>query len=145
MVVLYVPAFQRMPRRSRRSGSQGLRVVIAGLQPDATTPQLATTPMPSPSYLNLDTQVRLQDPTTKRWDTVGIVMGVGKSRDYLVKMPSGRVLWRNRRLLRPVPPCPDDPLADAGPPVEPNLSTTPQPRRSDRLRAKKDKKNAQDT
>ncbi|KAK8372031.1 hypothetical protein O3P69_011884 [Scylla paramamosain] len=26
--------------------------------------------------LNLDTQVRLQDPTTKRWDTVGIVMGV---------------------------------------------------------------------
>ncbi|KAK8397505.1 hypothetical protein O3P69_004333 [Scylla paramamosain] len=56
--------------------------------------------------LNLDTQVRLQDPTTKRWDTVGIVMGVGKSRDYLVKMPSGRVLWRNRRLLRPVPPVP---------------------------------------
>ena len=95
--------------------------------------------------LNLDTQVRLQDPTTKRWDTVGIVMGVGQSRDYLVKMPSGRVLWRNRRLLRPVPPCPDDPLADAGPPVDPDLSTTPQPRRSDRLRAKNDQKTAQDT
>ena len=30
-------------------------------------------------------------------------MGIGKSRDYHVKLPSGRVLWRNRRFLRPVP------------------------------------------
>ena len=53
--------------------------------------------------LNLEDCVRIQDPVTKRWDKAGIVMGVGRSRDYHVKLPSGRVLWRNRRFLRPVP------------------------------------------
>ncbi|XP_045105166.1 uncharacterized protein LOC123500537 [Portunus trituberculatus] len=48
--------------------------------------------------------VRIQDPTTQRWDKVGTIMGVGRSRDYLLKMPSGRVWWRNRRFLRPAPP-----------------------------------------
>ncbi|XP_045123928.1 uncharacterized protein LOC123511914 [Portunus trituberculatus] len=40
--------------------------------------------------LELNAVVRFQDPTRKRWDKVGTVMGIGKSLDYLVKMPSGR-------------------------------------------------------
>jgi len=50
----------------------------------------------------------VQDPRTGRWDRTGVVVGVGERRDYLVKMPSGRVWWRNRRFLRahrPLLPC----------------------------------------
>ena len=65
-------------------------------------------------------------------------MSVGRSRDYLVRILSGRVLWRNRRLLRPVLLHCNDLPAEVDPPVEPD---TTQPRRSDRI---KDKKNAQD-
>ncbi|KAK4289628.1 hypothetical protein Pmani_037421 [Petrolisthes manimaculis] len=53
--------------------------------------------------LDLGTTVRVQHPVTKRWDTVGTVMGIGRSRDYHVRTPSGRVLWRNRRFLRAIP------------------------------------------
>ena len=36
-----------------------------------------------------------------------MVVAIGRHRDYYVKMPSGRVFWRNRRFLRPyVPPAP---------------------------------------
>lgn len=35
-----------------------------------------------------------------RWDRMGVIVGVGKRRDYLVKMGSGRTLWRNRKFLR---------------------------------------------
>ncbi|XP_064088415.1 uncharacterized protein LOC135202893 [Macrobrachium nipponense] len=52
--------------------------------------------------LKLDDNVRIQDPISKRWDKTGVIMGIGKSRDYHVKLPSGRILWRNRRFLRPV-------------------------------------------
>ena len=51
--------------------------------------------------LKVGQSVRLQDPVTKRWGSVGVVVGVGKHRDNHVKMPSGRVMWRNRRFLRP--------------------------------------------
>jgi len=47
------------------------------------------------------TEVRIQDPCTKRWDKLGTVMGIGKSRDYQIRIPSGLVWWRNRRFLRP--------------------------------------------
>ena len=30
-----------------------------------------------------------------------MVVGIGKHRDFHVKLPSGRVWWRNRRYLRP--------------------------------------------
>ena len=46
------------------------------------------------------TSVRIQDPSTKRWDRHGDVIEVGKRRDYRVKLPNGSVLWRNRRFLR---------------------------------------------
>ena len=45
-------------------------------------------------------QVWVQDPTSKRWTTFGTVVKV-KGRNYIVKMPSGNSLWRNRRHLRP--------------------------------------------
>ena len=44
--------------------------------------------------------VLIQDPITKRWTKVGEIIGVGKRRDYHVKLPSGRTYWRNRRFLR---------------------------------------------
>ncbi|XP_043223982.1 uncharacterized protein K02A2.6-like [Amphibalanus amphitrite] len=50
--------------------------------------------------LKIGADVRLQDPISKRWDKVGVIIGVGYKRDYHVKLPSGRVLWRNRRFLR---------------------------------------------
>ena len=54
-------------------------------------------PLPS---IKIGTTVRIQDPTSKLWDRSGIVVSVGKNRDYRVKQPSGRTLWRNRRFLR---------------------------------------------
>lgn len=90
---------------------------------------------PLPKLL-IGSHVRVQDPVSKRWDTVGVVMGVGRSRDYNIKMPSGRILWRNRRYLRPVPappenqPVPADTGSDAG--CQPTL-----PRRSERLAKKR--------
>ena len=48
----------------------------------------------------IGTSVRIQDPSTKRWDKHGDVIEVGKRRDYRVKLPNGSVLWRNRRFLR---------------------------------------------
>ena len=50
--------------------------------------------------LRIGQEVRLQDHITKRWDRQGQVIGVGRNRDYHVKLPSGRVYWRNRRFLR---------------------------------------------
>ena len=43
-------------------------------------------------------RVRIQDPTTKLWDWVGIV--VGRFRDYHVKLPSNQIYWRNHQFLR---------------------------------------------
>ena len=49
----------------------------------------------------MGTKVYVQDVTTKLWDKVGQIVGVGEKRSYRVKMPSGRTFWRNRRFLRP--------------------------------------------
>ncbi|XP_045102655.1 uncharacterized protein LOC123499099 [Portunus trituberculatus] len=79
--------------------------------------------------------VRIQDPTTQRWDKVGTIMGVGRSRDYLLKMPSGRVWWRNRRFLRPGPPLnASSTMEDATAPLA--APDTVVPRRSPRLQEK---------
>ena len=81
--------------------------------------------------LRVNDHVRIQDPLSHLWDKVGIVMGIGRSRDYQVRLPSGRVWWRNRRFLRPVTPPLSDPLT----PGEPCAPTSvPAPRRSERLR-----------
>lgn len=47
--------------------------------------------------------VRLQNYSSKRWDRVGTIVGIGKHRDYHIKVPSGRVCWLNRRFIRPIP------------------------------------------
>ncbi|XP_068222164.1 uncharacterized protein [Palaemon carinicauda] len=39
--------------------------------------------------LEIGQTVRIQDPTSHRWEKVGVVMGFGKSRDYEVRLPSG--------------------------------------------------------
>lgn len=53
--------------------------------------------------LKVGQHVRIQDPTSNRWVKVGIIMGGTRSREYEVRLPSGRVLRRNRRFLYPVP------------------------------------------
>ena len=84
--------------------------------------------------LDLGTQVRIQDTVSKRWDKVGVILGVVKSRDYHIKLPSGRVLWRNRRFLRPTQFTPDE-LLDAPGSAAP--SPPPTPRRSPRIEKRK--------
>ena len=54
--------------------------------------------------LHLGGHVDVQDHATGLWDRVGVIVGVGRRRDYLIKMGSGRVMWRNRRFLRPHKP-----------------------------------------
>ena len=53
--------------------------------------------------VQLGTFVRIQDPVSKRWEKVSIVMGQGQTCDYLVKTAAGGVLWRNGRFLRAIP------------------------------------------
>ena len=58
--------------------------------------------------LRVSQQVLLQDPKTGLWDRTGTIAGLGNRRDYLIRLPSGRTYWRNRRYLRPlvtVSPC----------------------------------------
>lgn len=50
--------------------------------------------------LRIGSSVDMQDHVSGRWDRMGVIVGVGKRRDYLVKMGSGRTLWRNRKFLR---------------------------------------------
>ena len=50
--------------------------------------------------LKIGTCVRLQNPASRRWDRIGHIVGIGYNRDYLIKLPSGGVLWRNRRFIR---------------------------------------------
>lgn len=96
-------------------------------------------PLPS---LSVGQSVRIQDPTSQRWDKVGVIMGCGRTRDYEVRLPSGRVWWRNRRFLRPVPSC-VDPLPQvpvvpcSGEKITPSVHSSPVvPRRSQRLKEK---------
>lgn len=51
--------------------------------------------------LHLGGYVDVQDNVPGRWSLVGMIVGIGHRRDYLVRMGSGRILWRNRRFLRP--------------------------------------------
>ena len=51
--------------------------------------------------LQVGTAVRIQDPVSRRWDHVGVIERVRSPRAYLIRLPSGRSWWRNRRFLRP--------------------------------------------
>ena len=59
--------------------------------------------------LNIGAEVRIQHPTSKRWDATGTVIAVGRNRDYRIKSPSGVIYWRNRRFLRQIPAQPEPP------------------------------------
>ena len=50
--------------------------------------------------LEIGTSVWIQDPKTRKWDGIGEIVGKGRFRDYLMKLPSGKILWRNRRFIR---------------------------------------------
>lgn len=54
--------------------------------------------------LTIGTECRVQNPISKKWDRVGVVISIGQHRSYRIKFPSGNVLWRNRKFLRPVRP-----------------------------------------
>ena len=46
--------------------------------------------------LSIGDEVWIQNTETRRWDATGIVIG-SSGRNYHLKLPSGRVWWRNRR------------------------------------------------
>ena len=52
--------------------------------------------------LHIGQEVLIQNHVTKRWDRQGLIVGIGRNRDYHIKLPSGRVYWRNRRFLKPI-------------------------------------------
>ena len=51
-------------------------------------------------HLHMGEEVRIQNPKSKIWDECGTVVGVGKNRDYLIKLPNGKIMWRNRKFLK---------------------------------------------
>ena len=81
---------------------------------------------PLPSF-QIGTPVLVQNDRTKLWDRSGIVVDVGAHRKYFVRLPSGRILTRNRRFLHrryssSLPPSdtPTPPPADQKPPLTAN-------------------------
>ena len=105
--------------------------------------------------LEMGQPVRIQNPQTKAWDRVGVIVSIGHKRDYRVEIASGGVLWRNHRFLRPYrvaegssdvaqttpthenkPPgtslTPDDPISTTA--ATANPTGIPNPRRSQRQR-----------
>ena len=113
---------------------------------EALTARYNKSARPLPA-LRIGQHVCIQDPATKLWSRVGVIVAIGQRRDYYVKLPSGRVYWRNRRFLRPYHPTVSTPThgiaqsnsettenSASGPSnIERNLTTEP-PRRSDRRR-----------
>lgn len=87
--------------------------------------------------LPLHQRVRIQDPVSRRWYQTGTVEAQPRPRQYDIRLPSGRTIQRNRIHLRPVPPGDGDPApapaADDAVPQAP-----PGPRRSERLRQRRD-------
>ena len=49
--------------------------------------------------LKISLKVRIQDNVTKRWDRIGVIVTIGNYRNYLIKLPIGRCVWRNRRFI----------------------------------------------
>ena len=86
--------------------------------------------------IHVGSQVALQDPRTRLWDSYGVVIRVGQHRQYIVKTESGKVLTRNRRFLRrrvplstqsqPTRPT-DEPLHQANVPQQQPIAEVHQP------------------
>ena len=84
-------------------------------------------------------EVCVQDPLSKRWDKVGKVMNIGKYRDYLIKLPSGQFIWRNRKFLRQYYGKTENPVEEKR--VRFEDEEVKLPRRSDRTSKKPDRFN----
>ena len=78
------------------------------------------------SQLKIGSRVDLQDPTTGRWNRIGVIVGIGQRRTFLVRTASGRVLWRNRRYLRPYRPLLTEPAPAVTPPTQRSAPADPQ-------------------
>ena len=74
--------------------------------------------------------VAVQHPRTKMWDTYGVVKRIGPNRQYHIHTKQGRMLIRNRRFIRRRVPA-SVPLQDGMPLPQ---SQPPLPRRSGRSR-----------
>eukprot|EP00117_Sycon_ciliatum_P007604 scpid94648/ scgid10640/ len=89
---------------SRLNTSEWRMRPITQLPPHEHTFKPATTDQHNRSAhelaaLKIGTMVDVQDNRSGRWATTGTVVAIGQNRDYFVKLPSGRVYWRNRRFL----------------------------------------------
>ena len=74
--------------------------------------------------LKIGSHVSVQSRQTGLWDHSGVVVAIGTHRAYLIKLPSGRTLWRNRRFLRPYHPLlPTNKRNDARPATLPAATT----------------------
>ncbi len=77
-------------------------------------------------------KVRVQDPTSKRWEKCGtIVKTSANGRSYLIEMEHERQWWRNRKFIRPY-----QNVQDNGRQLQENHDedARPPPRRSSRTR-----------
>lgn len=99
-IVFGHPARSVVPTH-RRAFAHCWRQAAASANKEAAAQRLyneTAHPLPPSS---VGAKVLIQDPRSRRWTSVGTVVEVGRRRDYQVRLPSGRVLWRNRRFLRP--------------------------------------------
>ena len=78
--------------------------------------------------LAVGTKVAVQDHRTRKWDKCGTIVKVGRNRDYMIRLTSGRVWWRNRRFLHRCYPVatPDPPNPVPNPVMQP-LAHVPKP------------------
>jgi len=117
-------------RRSRFSPVWQEKFIELDSDKSSRTADLYNTSAQPLSNLSPGTHVDVQHPRNKRWQQHGVIVSIGRHRDYFIRLPSGRVLRRNRRFLRPrILPAPAPPTDE---PAQP--ATGAAPRRSTRPR-----------
>jgi transposase InsO family protein len=126
-MVFGVPLRSCVPAHCSTFAKQWQEVATKEDELEATPQDLNRRPLVP---LSVGCKVWLQDPASKRWTRSGTVIQA-RGRNYHVKMPSGRVLWRNRRHLRKRLTEDDSMQGDKGGDASP---PQPGPRRSTRKR-----------
>ena len=84
--------------------------------------------------LRLGQKVKVQDHKTGEWDQPGVVTKLhATQRSYLIRLQGGRMLWRNRIYIRPIPGAdPEEIATDEGTPTTEMASTRGRYRRDQR-------------